>query len=277
MGSAMGLLIERLSDAVSVTRGAACEAIAWTRRTLLVATMTLACPTFALAAEIRLMSTNAMTDAMHELAPLFEQATGHKLVMTFEPTNLIIERLKRGEAADLVMLVKANLDDLANAGQVSRDTVADIARTRIGVAVREGGKAIDISTMDAFKASLLSSRSVALSRSGASGIQFVRALERHRISDALTARLTMLDGAARAGDAVTRGDAEIGVQMVSELAPIPGLKVYAPLPGDFNFEITVAAGVMVGSRSSTEAAELIRFAASPKAAQLLAAKGLEPI
>lgn len=69
-----------------------------------------------------------MTDAMSELTPAFERVTGHKVLVTFEPTNLILERLRQGKTADVVILVKPTLQKLKQTNKIVAGTEAGRSR-----------------------------------------------------------------------------------------------------------------------------------------------------
>lgn len=231
--------------------------------------------TAAHSADIRLFSSNAMTDAMHELTPLFETATGHRVIGVYEPTNLILERLARGEAADMVILIKPTLQELAKKDQLVAGSEADIARTQIAVAVRSGAAKPDISTVEAFKKAMLASPSIAISKVGASGIQFTRALEKTGIYEQVKPRLQTLDGAVRTGEVLAKGGAVMAIQMKSELASVPGIEVIGPLPGDLNYEIVLSAALLKGTPQAGASSELIRFMTTPSAAASLRGKGMD--
>jgi molybdate transport system substrate-binding protein len=228
------------------------------------------------AADIRVFSSNAMTDSMSELSPAFERASGHKVHATYEPTNLILDRLRRGETADVVILIKPTLQELKQANKIVAGTEADVARTKIGIAVRAGAPRPDISSIDAFKQSMLASKSIVISKVGASGIQFTRALEKLGIYEQLKPRIQILEGSGRTAETVARGGAEIAVQMISELLPIAGVEVLGPLPGELNYEIVLSAALLSAAKESDAASALIRFISAPGAAAILKKKGMEP-
>jgi molybdate transport system substrate-binding protein len=67
------------------------------------------------------------------------------------------------------------------------------SRTGMGIAVRAGAAKPDISTVLAFKRSLLHARSVAYSRTGASGIYFAALIERLGIAEAINVHATIIE------------------------------------------------------------------------------------
>lgn len=119
-------------------------------------------PTYA--AEVKILSSNAMTEVMTDLVPEFERATGHKVVTTFEPTNAIMNRIKAGESADVIILIRQSIDELRKTGKVVPGSEVDLAKTSLGIAVRAGAPKPDISTVEAFKDAMLSAKGLSGNR-----------------------------------------------------------------------------------------------------------------
>src|SRR6202042_1279553 len=116
--------------------------------------------TTARAAEIRVISSNALKATLEELAPAFEQASGHKLVLAFGAAAPLKTAIEKGAMFDVALLNAAGIDDLIKQGKIAAATRADLASSGIGVAVRQGAPKPDIGTLEAFKRALLAARSV---------------------------------------------------------------------------------------------------------------------
>ena len=228
---------------------------------------------------IKVYSSNALQEAMGALLPMFERSSGHKIDSIFEPTNAILERLKKGEPADVVMLIKQSLQPMRDAGELQPGTETDIARVSMGIAVRQGAPRPDLSSVEAFKRYLGSTDSLVLAKVGASGIEFTKALQKQGLYEELKPRIRTVEGAARTAEWVARGEGQVAVQMMSELRPVAGVQAFGPLPGDFNFQIVLTAAQRAGSSAGASqiAAELIRFISSPAAKEILREKGMDPL
>ncbi len=255
------------------------------RRALLAAPAVLAAPALisrarAQGVEIHVLSSGSFTAAYQRLAPQFERRTGHKLVSAFgasfgpHPTSLP-ERLGRGEPADVVMALEDGLQALGQAGHVNMATMTPLAETRVAFAVRSGTPKPDMSTPEAMRSALLAAESIAYSPSG-SGLYYERELvQRLGIADQVLpkSRRWFPD---RIGAVVARGDAQMGLQQVSELLPIPGIEIIR-IPEELQ-RVSVAAAVIATKARQPEAArQLIAFLASPEAAEDVKATGLDPI
>jgi ABC-type glycerol-3-phosphate transport system substrate-binding protein len=61
------------------------------------------------AAEIQFLGSTAMREALDELVPHFEKASGHKVVMNLYPAATLVAKVKDGAPADIVMTTPDNL------------------------------------------------------------------------------------------------------------------------------------------------------------------------
>jgi molybdate transport system substrate-binding protein len=231
-------------------------------------------PAIAQAAEIRLLASNAMAGVMEELTPAFEKATGHKLVAVYEPTNMVMSRIKNGETSDVILVIKRNVEELTASGKVVPDSAVNIAKTNLGVAVKAGATKPDISTPEAFKATMLAAKSIALSEVGASGIHVAKVLEQLGIAEQMKTKTIIAKGAARTAELAAKGEVEIAMQMKSELL-VPGADYVGPLPGNLAYEIVLTAGVSGGAKEPAAAKALIDFLASHAATPSLKKLGME--
>ena len=224
---------------------------------------------------VRVLSTLALMGAVRHLAGRFEKETGIRIDADFAPTIGLLERLRGGEGADVVILTKEALDDLAAKGTIAPDSCADLARSFVGIAVRAGAAHPDISTEAALRKSLLGARSVAYSRIGASGIFFAALIQQMGIAAEINARATITSGFT--AERLVDGEADIAVQQLSELKQVAGVELVGPLPLHLQSRPAVfSAGRMAVSPRAEQSDVLLRFLASPGVAPALRESGLEP-
>ena len=231
------------------------------------------------AEEIRVMSSGGFYSTMEALAPQFERQTGHTIVlisgssMGSSPTA-IPARLKRGEAADLLMLAAPELDKLIEQGYALPGSRVDLVRSKIGMVVRAGARKPDIATPEAFARALYDAQSIGFSAS-ASGVHLAQNVQPvFGESVVAKSREIVKD---RVATWVARGDVEIGFQQVSELLPIPGVDFVGEIPPPYQKVTTFAAGKARSAQSPAAAQALIRFLISPQAYPLIEQQGLEPV
>jgi molybdate transport system substrate-binding protein len=224
---------------------------------------------------VRVLSTLALMGAVRSLAGRYEAAGGARIDADFAPTLGLLDRLRGGEAADVVILTKEALDDLAKAGSVVADSRVDLARSFVGVAVKAGAAHPDIATEPALRATLLGARSVAYSRIGASGIFFAQLIERMGIASEINARARITPSGFTA-ERLVSGEADLAVQQISELKLVPGVEIVGPIPLELQSPAVFSAGRLAASTRVAPSDALLKYLASPEVAQALRASGLEP-
>jgi molybdate transport system substrate-binding protein len=231
--------------------------------------------------DVRVVTSGAFTAALRELAPQFERATGHTVVLSFgasmgSAADSIPNRLQRGERLDVVILAAAALEDLTKDGKVMKGSRVDLARSSIGMAVRAGAPKPDISSVDALVRTLIAAKSIAYSGS-ASGVYLSTELfPRLGIANQIRGKSRKVDGEP-VGAVVARGEAEIGFQQISELRPVSGIDYVGPLPPGAQRVTVFSAGIVAGTPASAAARALVAFLASPAAAPAIRASGLDPV
>jgi molybdate transport system substrate-binding protein len=224
---------------------------------------------------MKVLCTNGLKSVMLDLAPAFERATGSRPTLTWGSANGLMQELEAGAGGDLAILTAEAIDDLIARGKVVAGSRVDLARSGIGIAVRQGASKPDIATPEALKRALLAAKSVAHSKTGLSGIYFPTVLARLGIADAMKPKIVMPDPGTPVGELVAAGVAEIGVQQISELLPVAGIEIVGPLPDALQKITIFTAGVLTAAKEPEAAAELARFVAA-ESRPLLARRGLEP-
>jgi molybdate transport system substrate-binding protein len=233
------------------------------------------------AAEVRVMISAGLAAAYEALVPEFERLTGHKVLTAYGPSMgataiAIPNRLERGEPADVLIMVGYALGDLIKQGKVVPDSRVDLTRSLIGVVVKSGAPKPDIASADAVKRALLAARSVAYSDS-ASGVYIsTEMFAKLGIADEMKDKAKKIPADPVAG-VVARGDAELGLQQISELLPVPGVDLVGPLPPELQKVTLYAAGIATVSKEPEAGRALIKFLASPAARDAIIKSGMEPI
>lgn len=231
--------------------------------------------------ELIVMSSGGFTAALKELAPRFEKTSGHHVHIVLGPSmgtapEAIPNRLARGEAADLLVMVGYALDSLAKSGVVDASSVTPLANSKIALAVKEGSPKPDISTLEQFKKTLLAAKSIAYSDS-ASGVYIEKEMYRKLgLEEQLTGKSRMIV-ADPVGGVVAKGDAEIGFQQVSELLPIHGIVIVGTIPDDVQKVTVFSAGIPKTAHAPAAAKQFLAYLASAEARATVEQTGLEPI
>ena len=230
------------------------------------------------------MISGGLTAAYNQLVPQFEHATENKVVTASGPsmgttTNAIPVRLARGEPADVLIMVGYALGDLIKQGKVEASSRVDIARSPIGMVVKAGAPKPDISTVEAFKRTLLAAKSIAYSDSGSGTYLSTMLFAKLGVAEQVAPKSRKVRGPPSGepvAAVVARGEAEIGFQQVSELIHVPGISFVGAIPAELQPKFSFAAALTSTARQPDAAAALIRFLASPEATPVIRKAGLAP-
>ena len=237
-----------------------------------------ATPRHADAAEVKVLTSVALTSAVNELAPKYEQATGNKLDIGYSLIADIRKRMLDGETADVIILSRPVMDELDKLDKFAPGSIINVAGTPVALTIRAGAPKPDISTVDAFKQTLLAAKSIVYAdpaKGGAAGVYFARVVDKLGLAEQLKPKTILVPG-AQAAELVAKGEAEIGVAQTSEIVPVAGAEVLGPLPGDLNSVTLFTAAIGAGTKVPDAAKALIAFLTGPVAKPVFAAKGFQP-
>lgn len=230
---------------------------------------------------LRIITSGAFAAALEKLLPLYRAQGGGPVELFYgsslgEHVESIPSRLARGETFDVYFLAAAALERHMADGDIDPASRADLVESHIGAAVRAEDEAPDISTVEAFKRTLLESRSVAHAAS-ASGIYLSQEIfPRLGIAEEMKPRTAKILG-ERVGRVVARGEADLGFQQISELLPIEGIKIIGRLPPELRKPFTFCAGIGTRTLKREAALGLLRYLASEEAAPTIRETGLDPL
>lgn len=228
-------------------------------------------------AQVKVILSNGFGAAYREVIPEFENTSGIKVTTATGASqgngpNTIGAQLQRGEPADVVIMNKAGLEDLIAEGKIAAGTNVDLARTFLAVAIRSGAPKPDISTVDAFKKTLLGARSVSVDASTSGIYLTTKAFPRLGIARELEGK-TIKEGARGVAD----GKADLAVMLVSEILPVKGVEVAAPVPAEIQEASVFSAAVVTDAKEVESAKRLIAFLASQSASAAIKHSGMEPL
>ena len=226
---------------------------------------------------LKIFSGGAMRPLLRELVPRFERAYG-AYDLTVEVEFRLSDALKRaiqdGAPFDVAILPRPELDELIASGAIVRDSVVNVARSTVGLAVRAGAAKPDIGSVEALRRTLMEARSIAYS-DGPSGAYVAGLLGELGIAEAVAAKVKLTGGPV--AELVARGEAELGMQQIVAILPVAGAQLVGPLPAELQNVIVYAAGRSSnGFLNAAAAVAFIAFARGKHAKQLMRANGLDP-
>lgn len=229
------------------------------------------------AVEIRVLSASALHPAVDALIPDFEKSSGHKVTVEYGTAGAVADRIQKEQGADVVISAVPMIDRLQAQGKVVVDDRVILAKVGVGAFVRKGAAKPDISSVDAFKGSMLAARSIAYpdpAGGGASGIYVAGLLERLGIAAEMKPK-TKLSTLETLYASVASGDVELGFNQVSEILAQPTVELVGPLPSAIQNYTQFMAAIVTGTHQTDAARALVTFLYSPAANTVLKAKGFE--
>lgn len=227
------------------------------------------------AAELVILCSNGLQTVLEAMTPAIEGATGDRLLVSYQSSNVLKGRIDDGAAFDVAILTPGLIAALAGAGRITPGSETTLARAGLGVAVRAGAPRPDISTPAAFRAALLAAPSIVYSATGQSGIGFLKALDTLGIADAVKPK-ARTNATGPNGAVVARGEAAMAVQLIPELLPVPGIELVGPFPAELQSHVVLTAGIGTAARDPARARAIIAALTGPDAAAVIRAKGMEP-
>jgi molybdate transport system substrate-binding protein len=224
---------------------------------------------------LRILSTLALMGVTRTLASRCEQATGMTITSDFAPTTVLVSRIKAAEAADLAILTAQAVDELMAQKIFVAGSRVDVALSYVGIAVKAGATKPEIGSVESFKSVLRNAKSIAYSKSGASGIFFAELIERLGIAEEVNRKAKIIPSGFTA-ELAASGEAELAVQQISELMVVPGIEIAGAFPPEIQSVATFSAGVLTSSPHQEAAGRLASFLRSEEVKPTLRAMGLEP-
>ncbi len=231
--------------------------------------------------EIKVITSGGFTAAYKILGPQFEKLTRVRLVTAYGASSggaadSIPSRLSRGESADVIILSRSSLDNLTTAGEVVADSRVDLVRSSIGMAVQAGAPAPDISTTEAFVATLLAAESIGYSASASGTYLSTVLFPQLGIWEQIEAKSRRILS-ERVATVVARGEVQIGFQQISEVLPVAGVDYVGPIPEDVQKVTVFSIGITTRAKNPVDAQALINFLSSSAVIDTIAGTGLEPV
>jgi molybdate transport system substrate-binding protein len=230
---------------------------------------------------LRVYAAGAVTPVVRELASAFAARSDTKVDVVSDTVGGLQKRLIAGEAADVVVISMAGLQALQKAG-IADMFFNPLGTALLGVCVRSGAPAPEVSTVDAFKAALVNARSISLvnpAAGGTAGTYMDTLLQTLGIADQVKSKIVYRNQGALVADAVATGAAEMGISFSSELVPNPGVRLAGMLPESIQLPTRYVAAVMINAPAQQQviAKPFVDAFGTPAARAAIKKAGLVPV
>lgn len=246
----------------------------------LVAAVLLSAGSQAPAAELKILATGSMAEPLKELGEAFTHSTGHTLAFSLGTTGVVMNKIKSGEKADVIVISVEAADSLQKDGTIIAATRADVANSLLGVAVKAGAPVPDISTPDAFRKAVVAARSLSYPdpKLGAtSGVYIESLFDKLGIAGAAKAKASVRPIGAQVAEAVAKGDIELGLTFMSELVPNKDITLVGPFPDAIQNPTLYTAAVAAGAANMEAARAFVAYITGPQSIATLKAAGVAPV
>src|ERR1043166_3105474 len=230
------------------------------------------------AGELRLLSAASIQQVFKEILDDFEQTSGHRIVLHYATMGAITERIRSGEAADLVISSRQSIATLLNEQRIEAGSQTSISKVGVGVVVPSGSPAPALATVEDFARLLTAATTIVYAdpdRGGAAGIHIARIIGQLGLADQLKPKTVLAAGGAATDVKLSQGAGAVGMTQISEIVGKPGAVFAGPLPRELQNYTIFASGRPVGARHPEIAGALLAFLKTPRALAAMRAKGME--
>lgn len=222
------------------------------------------------------LSTMALRNALKDLLPAFTKETGIEIGIDYGATAQLSERIRAGARADILLAVASSIDNLITEDILRPGSRVDLVSSEVAMAIQQSAVAPDISTQEAFVATLRAARSIAFSKQGASGMYFASLIKRLGLEEEVLSKAVVL-AEGLTGELVLKGEVELAVQQMSELLQVPGINIFGKLPPAVQQSTVFSAGIFKQSAQDAATQSLIAFLRTSDAKHAFEQQGLDPL
>ncbi len=228
-------------------------------------------------AELKVLGAGPVKRGVTQVAAQFEKSSGHRVVVEFVGAPAVRDRILAGEAVDVAIVPAATMDEFVAAGKVAADTRAVLGRSRMGLAMRKGATAPDLSTAAAFKLAVAAADAVVVNVAS-SGNYVVKLIE--KLGFSAEQKSIRQPDAVKVMDYVAASEKNLlGAGQLPEIRELIdkgiAIALAGPLPDELQSVTAYAAAVPNAGANAGIAAGFTAFFATPAARAAMAATGID--
>ncbi len=244
------------------------------RQVLLGLSFALAAALPAEAAEIKVLSTTAVKEALTELTPQFEKTSGHQLTVTWSSSSIIRKQIPEGGKFDLVITSAPDIEKFVVEQSVMPGSQLSFGKTGVAIANKSTAPKLDVSTSEKVRQAILEAKGIVYS-TGPSGIYVEQMIRNMGILDRVKPHLKQAPPGVRSSTLLVSGEADLGFQQMSEFVHESGINILGYLPSDIQNWTTWSTGIPKVAEHIEPARSLQQFLASSGA--VWKSNGIEPL
>ena len=199
--------------------------------------------------------------AAHGLVAKIARDSGIEVAGSFGAVGAMLEKFLAGEACDVVILTRAQIDALASKGALIGATQGDLGAAPTAIAVRAGEPMPDVSDAASLRATLLAADAIYFPdpAKATAGIHFAKVLDHLGIRGKVAARLKNFPNGTTAMKAMgeDRGH-PVGCTQATEILAVPSVRLVAPLPKGFDLATVYTAAVSANAPRRADAEAFVK-------------------
>jgi molybdate transport system substrate-binding protein len=230
---------------------------------------------FAVAAEVKIISGPATDGVLTQVGSQFEQQTGNTLAKKGGVTGVLKQLIESGEPFDLAIIPGPLMDNFVKQGKIAEATSKPFVRVGMGIAVRSDAPKPDISSVSKFKQAVLDAKSVTFVPEGETAVQLASVLDRLGIAEQVKAKTQVRPTVAAAIQAVASGEVELYFSLTNIIASGKGIELVGPFPPELQHYLVINTGISAVAEERAPAEALVKLLMSASADPVIKAKGLE--
>jgi molybdate transport system substrate-binding protein len=212
-------------------------------------------------AVLNILGGGAAQGLVASLAPDFKTLTNFDVAGEFGAVGAMADKLRKGMAADIVILTAKMIADLAAENLVVRASIADIGRVETAIAVRAGDPLVAVRDAAALRDAWLAADAIFVpdTKASTAGIHVAKVLQQLGIADAVAARLKIHPNGATAMRHLAASDTTrpIGCTQSTEIISTKGVILSGSLPPGCELATTYTAAVATRAVNARQARGLI--------------------
>jgi molybdate transport system substrate-binding protein len=225
------------------------------------------------AADIKVWGPRAIATVLWEVGSQFELLSGHELDVDSALADSYVDRMSSGERFDVFIGLPSLVDRLIECGKILADSRTPLVRCAMGVGVRAGAPRPDISSVEAFKRTLLEAKSIGF-LNVAGGIHIEKIITRLGLADTLSTKIVRPDTDI-VSELVASGEVELGMVIAGQILTTNGVQFVGPLPPELQSYVAFVGGVSSHAKARQASQELLGFLREDTAASVIRAQGME--
>jgi molybdate transport system substrate-binding protein len=230
-----------------------------------------------MSASLRVICAGGFKTAMQAIAPVFSSLSQIEIELTFGTPARTRELVSAGSGFDVAVVTLGSLNDEASA-QLDAATRFIVAKSPVGMGLREGLQPRKIDTPDQMASLLASLETIGLSdpKAGTNlGNDIIAAADRLGFGDTIRARAFYVMGPGSVVSVeVGKGKPDCVITLMSEILHVPGVQFLGPIPDAMGLGTPFVGAKALQSTLSAEALRFLAFLKEPQARQLMSNAGL---